>query len=69
MPANRYLAFPLPTPGHSDLPGLLLLSIPFTTLLCSVGEFAAALTGFFLIGECILQPPMLAMGLSDNIDR
>ena len=34
----------------------------------SLGEFAAAVSGFFLIGELIIQAPMLTLGLSDNID-
>jgi amino acid transporter len=33
-----------------------------------LGELAAAVSGFFLIGELIIQAPMLTLGLSDNID-
>lgn len=35
----------------------------------SVGEFVAALVGFFLIGEMFIQAPMLALGISENLDR
>lgn len=34
----------------------------------SVGELAAAVTGFFLVGELIIQAPLLTLGLSDNLD-
>ena len=34
-----------------------------------MGELAAAISGFFLIGELIIQAPMLTLGLSDNIDK
>ena len=34
----------------------------------SLGEFAAAIVGFFLVGEMLIQAPMLGLGMSDNLD-
>ena len=34
----------------------------------SIGELGAALVGFFLIGELLIQAPMLGVGVADNVN-